>query len=129
MPPDGDDAVAHYRCVTRLEVQDQTGVLVHAQDPSAVGHLSLECRKAPLAQVAVTGVVVAALGIVVMGDDRDIGTENRLQQMARGLEVAEGIAPTHPHKTAPESAIGNMLVGPFVSMIDRVRDAIRDATS
>jgi hemerythrin superfamily protein len=50
------------------------------------------------------------------------------QVMARGLMLAEGIAPTHAHRMAPESAIGNMLVGPFVSMVDRARDAIRDAT-
>ena len=51
-----------------------------------------------------------------------------LDRMTAALKVAEGMAPTHPHKTAPESAIGNALVGPFVGMVDRVRDAIRDAT-
>jgi hemerythrin superfamily protein len=51
----------------------------------------------------------------------------QLRRMAAALQVAEGVAPTHPHKTAPESAIGNALVGPFVGMVDRARDAIRDA--
>ncbi len=54
--------------------------------------------------------------------------EEQLRRMASALMVAEGIAPTHPHKAAPESAIGNLLVGPFVGMVDRVRDALRDAT-
>ena len=48
--------------------------------------------------------------------------------MGRAFQLAEAMAPTHAHRMAPESAIGNLLVGPFVSMVDRVRDAIRDAT-
>jgi hypothetical protein len=28
---------------------------------------------------------------------------------------------------APESAVGNVIVGPFVAIVDRVRDVIRDA--
>ena len=43
------------------------------------------------------------------------------------LQMAEGRAPTHPHRSAPESAVGNMLVGPVVSMVDRVRDLFHDA--
>lgn len=54
--------------------------------------------------------------------------DTQLERMAAALKVAEGIAPTHPHKSAPESAIGNLLVGPYVAMVDRVRDAIRAAT-
>ena len=51
-----------------------------------------------------------------------------LQTMKAGLVAAQAVAPTHPHRGAPESAIGNMMVGPFVAIADRVRDAIRDAT-
>jgi hemerythrin superfamily protein len=50
-----------------------------------------------------------------------------LKAMTAKLEAAEAMAPTHPHKLAPESAIGNLLTGPFIAMVDRVRDAIRDA--
>jgi hemerythrin superfamily protein len=53
--------------------------------------------------------------------------EGRQRAMAKKLQLAEAMAPTHPHKRAPESALGNLLVGPFVAMADRVRDAIRDA--
>jgi hemerythrin superfamily protein len=56
-----------------------------------------------------------------------ITDDEQLQRLGGALRAAEGIAPTHPHKTAPESAIGNMVVGPFVAMIDRARDVIRDA--
>jgi hemerythrin superfamily protein len=51
---------------------------------------------------------------------------DELKQMGRTLQLAEAMAPTHAHRAAPTSAVGNMLVGPFVSMVDRVRDAIRD---
>jgi hemerythrin superfamily protein len=52
--------------------------------------------------------------------------EKQLERMGMALKAAEGIAPTHPHKLAPESATGNLLVGPFVSVVDRVRDVFRD---
>jgi hemerythrin superfamily protein len=51
--------------------------------------------------------------------------QGELETMTKMLTVAEGMAPTHPHKSAPESATGNLLVGPFVAMVDRVRDAFR----
>jgi hypothetical protein len=45
-------------------------------------------------------------------------------EMAKAFLLAEKMAPTHAHRMAPESATGNMLMGPFVAMIDKVRDAI-----
>lgn len=55
-----------------------------------------------------------------------VSDERQLQRMTSALELAESIAPTHPHKRAPESAIGNLLVGPVVSVVDRVRDMLRN---
>jgi hemerythrin superfamily protein len=46
-------------------------------------------------------------------------------RMAQAFLLAEKMAPTHAHRMAPESGVGNLLVGPFVAMVDRVRDAIR----
>jgi hypothetical protein len=43
--------------------------------------------------------------------------------MKKRTELAESIAPTRPH-AGLESAAANMLVGPFVSVIDRLRDAL-----
>lgn len=54
-----------------------------------------------------------------------IKDEDQLQSLGKMLTVAEGMAPTHPHKAAPESATGNLLVGPFVAMTDRLRDVFR----
>jgi hemerythrin superfamily protein len=48
------------------------------------------------------------------------------QKMARAVRAAEAVAPTHPHPHGPESAVGNLIVGPFVAMVDRVRDAIHE---
>lgn len=50
--------------------------------------------------------------------------KSRLEHMGRSLEIAEKLAPTHAHPHAPESRAGNLLVGPFVAIADRARDAI-----
>src|SRR6266498_1381471 len=51
---------------------------------------------------------------------------DKLRKMAGALKAAEAAAPTRPHAGAPESAAGNILVGPPVAVFDRIRDAIRD---
>jgi hemerythrin superfamily protein len=56
----------------------------------------------------------------------DIDRE-QLQRAARLFRQAERMAPTHAHASAPESATGNVLVGTFVAVADRVRDAINTA--
>jgi hypothetical protein len=50
----------------------------------------------------------------------------RLRQLAPVFRVAENTAPTRPHPEGPTSALGNVAVGPFLAIADRVRDAIRD---
>jgi hemerythrin superfamily protein len=47
-----------------------------------------------------------------------------LQKMAQRILKAEKMAPTHPHPHGPNSAMGNMVVGPFAAMVDKVRDAM-----
>ena len=49
-----------------------------------------------------------------------------LKRMAGAVRAAESIAPTHPH-AGVESAMANFAVGPFASVLDRVRDAIQNA--
>lgn len=53
---------------------------------------------------------------------RDLGADD-LKRMASAVQAAEAIAPTRPHPGV-ESAKLNFAVGPFVSMLDRARDAI-----
>jgi hemerythrin superfamily protein len=52
-------------------------------------------------------------------------SEQRRFEMAAELAIAESTAPTHAHRHAPTSAIGNLVIGPFVSIVDRLRDAFR----
>jgi hemerythrin superfamily protein len=48
-----------------------------------------------------------------------------LAQAADRIRTAEKMAPTHAHPHGPNSAIGNMLVGPFAAMVDKVRDKLK----
>jgi hypothetical protein len=56
-----------------------------------------------------------------------LGTEE-LRKLATAVEVAERIAPTHPHPGV-ESAFVNFAVGPFASLLDRARDALRGSAA
>lgn len=49
---------------------------------------------------------------------------DELRTMGERLEMEERMAPSHPHPHGPNSALGNMLVGPFAKMVDTVRDAM-----
>jgi hypothetical protein len=51
---------------------------------------------------------------------------DELKRLTRAVQAAEAIAPTRPH-AGVESAKLNFAVGPFASMIDRVRDLIEHA--
>lgn len=52
---------------------------------------------------------------------------DRLQKLAPVYRAAEAIAPTRPHPNAPQSAAAKAAIGPVVSIMDRARDAVRDA--
>jgi hemerythrin superfamily protein len=56
---------------------------------------------------------------------RRMNDPKKLASMAKALKAAEAGAPTHPHP-GTETAARNAAVGPFASIMDRVRDAIRD---
>ena len=56
---------------------------------------------------------------------RELNAEDR-RRMAGAVQAAEAIAPTRPH-AGVESAKVNFAVGPFASMLDRARDAIKQA--
>lgn len=49
--------------------------------------------------------------------------QKELERMRKAVTLAEQMAPTRPHPGV-ESAMANMLTGPFVSMLDRARDAL-----
>ena len=52
---------------------------------------------------------------------------DRLRTLAAAVLAAESMAPTRPHPGA-ESALANVTAGPLLAVVDRVRDAIREAT-
>lgn len=54
--------------------------------------------------------------------------DDDLKRLAVAVRAAEAIAPTRPHPGV-ESAKLNFAVGPFASMLDRARDAIKQALS
>jgi hemerythrin superfamily protein len=52
----------------------------------------------------------------------------RLKRMKKAVEFAESVAPTRAHPGI-ESAVANLLTGPFVAMVDRTRDALTEKHS
>jgi hemerythrin superfamily protein len=52
--------------------------------------------------------------------------QHKLREMAETVLVVESVSPTHAHAHSPESAIGNIILGPFVALIDQVRDKIAE---
>jgi iron-sulfur cluster repair protein YtfE (RIC family) len=51
----------------------------------------------------------------------------RLEQMGKVYAAAKKAAPTRPHPSMPNTPVANMLAGPFAAVLDRTRDAVRDA--
>jgi hemerythrin superfamily protein len=54
-------------------------------------------------------------------------TPERLEQLGRTYEAAKKAAPTRPHPSTPSTPVASTLAGPFAAVIDRARDAVRDA--
>jgi hypothetical protein len=53
----------------------------------------------------------------------------KLVSLGRTLEAAEKIAPTHPHPSTAGSSTAQWTVGPFASLLDHARDAIKEVTN
>jgi hypothetical protein len=54
----------------------------------------------------------------------DCDVDQRVSMGSR-LRKAESIAPTHPHPAAAGSTAAQWVVGPFASLVDRTRDALK----
>ncbi|HVM65514.1 MAG TPA: hemerythrin domain-containing protein [Acidimicrobiales bacterium] len=52
-------------------------------------------------------------------------SQDNLRKMSGAFELAETAAPTHAHPHTGTSAVSNMVTGPAVAIMDRVRDALR----
>ena len=53
--------------------------------------------------------------------------ETERVDMGRMLRAAEAIAPTHPHPSTAGSTTAQWAAGPFASLVDRTKDAIKEA--
>ncbi|OAH14520.1 hemerythrin domain-containing protein [Streptomyces jeddahensis] len=53
--------------------------------------------------------------------------EDKRRGMGTMLRAAEKIAPTHPHPGAAGSPMAQWTVGPFASLVDRTKDALKAA--
>jgi hemerythrin superfamily protein len=51
----------------------------------------------------------------------------RLVQMGELMASAKKVAPTHPHPHAPSTPPGNLVTGAAAGVMDRARDALREA--
>ncbi|MGN6577872.1 MAG: hemerythrin domain-containing protein [Nocardioides sp.] len=51
--------------------------------------------------------------------------EKKRATMGRAVKAAEAMAPTHPHPSAAGSTMAQYAAGPFASVVDRTRDAIK----
>jgi len=56
---------------------------------------------------------------------RSTQSEENRRKMASAFELAEKAAPTHAHPHTGTSAVSNVVTGPAVAIMDRVRDALR----
>jgi hemerythrin superfamily protein len=53
--------------------------------------------------------------------------QDMLVSMGRTLRAAEQVAPTHPHPSTAGSPMAQWAVGPFAALVDRTRDAVKNA--
>lgn len=54
--------------------------------------------------------------------------EDKRKMLGKRLRQAEAIAPTHPHPSTSGNTKAQYAVGPFASLLDRAKDALKSAT-
>ncbi|KJE21877.1 hemerythrin HHE cation binding domain-containing protein [Frankia torreyi] len=52
-------------------------------------------------------------------------SQDERRKLGRQLRAVESLAPTHPHPSTVGSPLAQWAVGPFASLVDRARDALR----
>jgi hypothetical protein len=53
--------------------------------------------------------------------------EDKRRSMGTKVRAAEKVAPTHPHPSAAGSTVAQYALGPLASLLDRSRDALKNA--
>jgi hemerythrin superfamily protein len=119
--PGGDEVVAD-----RLAEEDASKRLLsrlEQLDPDDPGFLPAldELRLAVLAHARAE----ERYEFLKLADEVDATTRG---QLGKAVKAAEAVAPTHPHPGV-DTAAENLVAGPVAAVMDRVRDAMRRATS
>jgi hemerythrin superfamily protein len=60
---------------------------------------------------------------------REVVEPDRLARMVSAMKAAAAMSPTRPHPGVPPNPAANLLLGAPLAVFDRVRDALREATS
>lgn len=53
----------------------------------------------------------------------------QLQEAGEKMRRAKAVVPTRPHPDAPDTPPGNKVLGPFVAVVDKMRDTAREFSS
>lgn len=120
---DGGDRIAEAREREEGQAKDRLAELesLAVDDPAFAERIAAFARMVDAHADAEERTVLALL--------RQSADADALDRMATGFRAAEAAAPTHPHPHGPDSALGNLVVGPFVAIADRVRDAIHQRSA
>lgn len=128
-----EEMMVHPRVRRKIEGGAQIADARLSEEHDAKVALS-ELEKIPCGTADFSKALIHLQAAVVEHADREEAEEftllteqldaSELAKLASAVEVAERIAPTHPH-AGVESAFANFAVGPFASLLDRARDALR----
>jgi hemerythrin superfamily protein len=116
----GNDARAVIRA--RKAEEDQAKKDLAALEGLDAGSRQFVVRLREFREVVEAHAAAEEAEVLPLLDEHRAGHELRL--MDTWFVMAEATAPTHAHRFAPESATGNLLLGPAVALIDRVRDML-----
>lgn len=61
---------------------------------------------------------------VIFARLRQVADAEKLEKMGASIDRAKKVSPTRPHTNAPDTPPLNLVVGPPVALIDRIRDAL-----
>jgi hypothetical protein len=114
--PAGDSIVQ-----ARLEEENQAKKLLSELEDLDVNSIEFDVRFTTLRDA-----VLAHAQFEEIQEFEPLGNllnQEQLDRMRKAVTFAESVAPTRPH-AGVESAVANMLAGPFAAMVDRARDAI-----
>lgn len=114
--PDGEAIVS-----ARLQEENQAKKILAELEGLDAGSIEFETKFRVLQEAVLTH--AEAEETTEFGRLASVLDQSQLSKMKRAAEIAEAIAPTRPHPGV-ESKAANLIAGPFVSMLDRARDAI-----